>query len=98
MNCEIICVGTELLLGETLNTNSAYIAGRLSQAGVNVYKHTVVGDNPERLKSAVEYALTANDAVVLTGGLGPTCDDLTKETVAAYFDKKMVLDEHALMI
>lgn len=96
MNCEIICVGTELLLGETLNTNSAYIAGRLSQAGVNVYKHTVVGDNPERLKSVVEYALTANDAVVLTGGLGPTCDDLTKETVAAYFDKTMVLDERAL--
>lgn len=96
MNCEIICVGTELLLGGTLNTNSAYIAGKLSEAGINVYKHTIVGDNPERLKAALESAFAANDTVILTGGLGPTCDDLTKETVAAYFGKKMIMDERAL--
>ena len=79
---EIIAVGTELLLGNTANTDAQMISEGLSELGINVYFHTVVGDNPERLKSAVEIAKERADIIITTGGLGPTCDDLTKETVA----------------
>lgn len=97
MNAEILCVGTELLLGDVVNTNAAYIAQQLAGLGINVYHHTVVGDNPARLKKALNIALDRSDIVFMTGGLGPTYDDLTKETVAEYFDREMYMDEDCLV-
>ncbi len=96
MNAEIIAVGTEILLGQIVNTNAKYISEKLADAGVNVYFETVVGDNPERLKTSLELAFSRVDTVILTGGLGPTQDDLTKETVAAYFNKKLIRDEYSM--
>ena len=85
MNAEIISVGTELLLGETINTDAADVARLLSEFGINVFWQTVVGDNPGRVKEALKEALSRADLVITTGGLGPTEDDLTKEMVAEYF-------------
>lgn len=96
MNAEILCVGTELLLGDTVNTNAAFIARELAGCGIGCYYQTVVGDNPERLKSTLEHAFSRADIVITTGGLGPTYDDLTKETVAAYFGREMELHEESL--
>ena len=96
MVAEIISVGTELLLGDIVNTNAQYIAKSLARIGIEVYYQTVVGDNSERLKSALNIAFGRADMVVMTGGLGPTKDDLTKELVAEYFGKKLVLDEEVL--
>lgn len=93
---EILCVGTELLLGDIVNTNAAFLSQRLAELGINVYRHTVVGDNPKRLKVALESALESADLVITSGGLGPTYDDLTKETVAEYFDREMREDKHSL--
>ena len=92
MNCEIISVGTELLLGEIVNLDAQTIAQGLSEQGINVYYHTVVGDNPERLRQALAIAKERADMIITTGGLGPTADDLTKETIAAAFGKKLVMD------
>jgi nicotinamide-nucleotide amidase len=88
---EILCVGTELLLGDIINTNAAYLSRELAGLGISVYHQTVVGDNPERLKAAVSLALSRSDLVVMTGGLGPTCDDLTRETVAELFGRELVM-------
>ena len=89
INCaEILCVGTEILIGDIINTNAAYISKRLAALGVNQYHQGVVGDNPERLKFYLKAALSRADLVILTGGLGPTYDDLTKETVAELMGKK----------
>lgn len=96
MNAEILCVGTEILLGDIVNTNAAYIAKELAQMGINVYHHTVVGDNAERLKECLKIAFERCDIVFMTGGLGPTYDDLTKETVAEYFDRAMRMDDECL--
>ena len=96
MKAEILCVGTELLLGDIVNTNAAYIAKELANLGIDVYNQAVVGDNPDRLKESLEQAFQRNDIVVMTGGLGPTYDDLTKETVAQLFGKKMVLHQESL--
>ena len=93
---EILCVGTELLLGEVINTNAAYISKKLAEFGVSVFHHAVVGDNPERLKAALDLALSRSDLVVMSGGLGPTFDDLTKETVAAKFGLSMHTDKATL--
>ena len=93
MVAEIISVGTEILLGDILNTNARYIAKRLSQIGIEVYYQTVVGDNYDRLKGALNTAFDRSDVVVLTGGLGPTKDDLTKELVADYFGKDLVFNQ-----
>ena len=82
MNAELIAVGTELLLGDTINTDAAEVARLLSELGINVYWQTVVGDNRARLEQAVQLARTRADLIITTGGLGPTCDDLTKEVVA----------------
>lgn len=82
MNAELIAVGTELLLGDTINTDAAAVARLLSELGINVYWQTVVGDNRARLEQAVQLARTRADLIITTGGLGPTCDDLTKEVVA----------------
>ncbi|HAN44716.1 MAG TPA: competence/damage-inducible protein A [Ruminococcaceae bacterium] len=96
MNAEILCVGTELLLGDIVNTNAAFIAKELAQIGVNVYYQSVVGDNSERLKSSQKLALSRSDIVITTGGLGPTYDDLTKEAVAEFFNRKMKMHEPSL--
>ena len=93
---EIICVGTELLMGSTLNTNATEIAAALAGIGLNLYHSSVVGDNPVRLAEAVKLALSRADIVITTGGLGPTYDDLTKETVAACMGKKLVLHPECL--
>ncbi len=90
---EIISVGTELLLGNIVNTDARDISQMLSEIGINVYFHTVVGDNPERLKDAVNIARSRADIIITTGGLGPTYDDLTKQTLAEAFGKKLVFDE-----
>ena len=95
MNCELISVGTELLLGEILNTNAQYLSVELAKLGIGVYYQTTVGDNPKRLKDAVSSALERSDMVILTGGLGPTADDLTKETVAEYFGLKLIRDKRS---
>jgi len=92
MVAQIICVGTELLLGDVVNTNAADIARMLARLGIGVYHQSVVGDNPERLSQELDDAFSRCDLVLLTGGLGPTYDDLTKQTVARWFGKPLVLD------
>ncbi len=82
MRAELIAVGTELLLGSIANTDGAYLSRRLAEMGIDVMHHTVVGDNVERLQKAVRLALSRADIVILSGGLGPTTDDITKEAVA----------------
>ncbi len=96
MTAEIIAVGTELLLGETTNTDARFVAEKLSEMGISVYHHTVVGDNPERLRRVLEIACARADIIVSIGGLGPTVDDLTKETIASFFGKALYLDEASL--
>lgn len=92
-NVELISVGTELLLGNILNTDAQFLSQELSKLGMNVYYQTVVGDNPERLRLAVEMAKRRADVIITTGGLGPTCDDLTKQTLAKTFGKELVFHE-----
>lgn len=87
---ELIAVGTELLLGNICNTDAQMISQALSALGINVFYHTVVGDNPERAKAAVEIAKGRADIIITTGGLGPTCDDLTKQVLAEAFGKQLV--------
>ena len=93
---EIIAVGTELLLGNIANTNAQEISESLSTLGINVFWHTVVGDNPVRLKEALEVARHRADVIITTGGLGPTYDDLTKQTICEAFGQKMVLHRDIL--
>jgi len=93
---EIISTGTEILLGKTLNTSAFYLTGQLTGLGVEVRYHTTVGDHRERLYNAVQEALSRSNMVVLTGGLGPTADDLTKEIIAKAFNVKMNLDIDSL--
>ncbi len=93
MIAELICVGTELLMGQVLNTNAHFIAKELAPSGIDMYHQVVVGDNPKRLTEAIETALSRADVVLLSGGLGPTDDDLTKETVAKVMGKELVLYE-----
>ena len=96
MNAEILAVGTELLMGQIANTNAQYISRRLNDIGVNVYFHSVVGDNPHRLQECMDIAFRRSDAVIMTGGLGPTQDDLTKETVSGHMGRKLVLHDESL--
>ena len=93
---EILCTGEELLLGDIVNTNAAFLSERLTDLGICVYHHSVVGDDPHRLGECVEEGLSRSDIVIISGGLGPTKDDLTKETVAALFGRKMKLHEPSL--
>ena len=93
LTAEIISVGTELLLGNTVNTDARDVSLALSELGINVFFHTVAGDNPERLTQAVEIAKGRADILITTGGLGPTYDDLTKQTLAEAFGKKLVFHE-----
>lgn len=96
MNAEIIAVGTELLLGQITNTNAKFISEKLANIGINVYYHTVVGDNTRRLQEAIQIAEKRADMLIFTGGLGPTKDDLTKETIAATLQEELAYDEVAL--
>ena len=96
MDAEIIAVGTELLLGDVLNTNAQYLSKELAGLGMNLYFQTVVGDNRVRLLQAYRNAFARADLVIATGGLGPTEDDLTKEAAAEYFHREMVLHQESL--
>ncbi|MDR0879394.1 MAG: competence/damage-inducible protein A [Clostridioides sp.] len=95
MKAEIISVGTELLLGDIVNTNARYISRELAKLGIEVYKQITVGDNEDRLYDTFEESLKRSDLVVTTGGLGPTTDDLTKEVAAKFFNQELVLHEHS---
>lgn len=90
---EILSIGTELLMGQIANTNAQYLSQKLPEAGLGVFYHSVVGDNPERVVECLNYALSRSDIIITTGGLGPTQDDLTKEVIAKALDLKMILDE-----
>ncbi|MFJ7849414.1 competence/damage-inducible protein A [Peribacillus sp. NPDC097206] len=96
MDAEIIAVGSELLLGQINNTNGRFLSQQFAEMGVNVFYHTVVGDNDRRLQQAIEIAESRANLIVFTGGLGPTKDDLTKETISRHIGKKLVFDEDAL--
>lgn len=96
MNAEIIAVGSELLLGQITNTNARFISTQLSELGINVYYHTVVGDNAQRLLDAIEVAKQRADLIIFSGGLGPTKDDLTKEIIAQYLQTELVQDDSAM--
>lgn len=93
MNCEVVAVGTELLLGQVVDTNSAWIGEQLAAAGIDSFHQTKVGDNHERLVGALELALGRSDAVIVCGGLGPTPDDITREALAAVMGAELVRDE-----
>ena len=95
MTAEIICVGTELLLGNIVDTNAAFLSEKLAYLGINCYFQTVVGDNRDRLLSVINTALSRADILIFSGGLGPTEDDLTKETVAEALGKKLIRDKWA---
>ena len=95
MTVELICVGTELLLGNIVNTNAAFISEKCAMLGLSMYYQSVVGDNPGRLEEMVKTAMKRSDIIILSGGLGPTQDDLTKETVAKVMGKKLVEDQKA---
>ena len=95
MNAEILSVGTELLLGNIVNTDARDLSLALSELGINVYWQSVVGDNPTRVRQALAVAAERADLIVTTGGLGPTCDDLTKQTVAEFFGVPMYFDRRA---
>ncbi len=96
MVCEILSIGTELLMGQIANTDAQYISRHLAELGIMVYRQTTVGDNPARVKEALSTAVSRSDLVITTGGLGPTEDDLTKEVVAEHFGLPMELDQKSL--
>ena len=95
MKAEIIAVGTEILTGQIVNTNAQFLSEKLAEIGVDVYFQTAVGDNEARLMSLLEIASSRSSLVILTGGLGPTEDDLTKQTLAKFLGKALVFDPQA---
>ena len=96
MIAELIAVGTELLLGDVANTDAQIVSRGLSALGVTVHHHTVVGDNPQRLADALETARDRADIIITTGGLGPTYDDLTKQTICKTFGRELELHQDIL--
>ncbi|REE94492.1 nicotinamide-nucleotide amidase [Paenibacillus taihuensis] len=96
MRAEIIAVGTELLLGQTVNTNATYLSQGLAELGIDVYFQTVVGDNAARIRQAIELARTRADLIIFTGGLGPTQDDLTKDALADYLNRSIELHQPSM--
>lgn len=96
MQSEIICIGTELLLGHIVNTNATYISQKLAEIGINLYYHSVVGDNPERLGSILKASLERSDIIITTGGLGPTVDDITLETISKVTHRPLILNRKEL--
>nr|WP_319218776.1 competence/damage-inducible protein A [uncultured Trichococcus sp.] len=97
MNAEIISVGTELLMGQIVNSDAAFIAKELTGLGIDSYFQTVVGDNPGKIKEVIKIAESRSELLIFTGGLGPTQDDLTKQTVADHLGEELVMDEEGLM-
>ncbi|MGT2958293.1 competence/damage-inducible protein A [Streptococcus bovimastitidis] len=95
MNAEIIAVGTEILTGQIVNTNAQFISEKMAEIGVDVYYQTAIGDNEKRLLDVIEMASRRSDLIILTGGLGPTEDDLTKQTLARFLGKTLVFDQQA---
>ena len=95
MRVELISVGTELLLGDIVNTNTAYLSKELAALGIGVYRQTTIGDNSERLLQTLDAAFSENDTVIITGGLGPTDDDITKECAAQYFGRDFYFHEYS---
>lgn len=95
MTAEIVCVGTEILLGNIVNTNAVYISQKCAGLGIPIYYQTAIGDNEKRLEQMVKTAFERSDIVIFSGGLGPTEDDLTKETVAKALGTPLVEDEHS---
>lgn len=93
MNAEIIAVGTELLLGQVVNSNASYLSSELASLGIDVFHHTVVGDNEQRLREAIEIAEKRADVILFSGGLGPTKDDITKQVLADYLGLSLRIDE-----
>lgn len=93
MIAEIVAIGTELLMGQIVNSDAQYLSRRLQSLGISVYYHTTVGDNPQRMRDTLALALSRSDVVITTGGLGPTQDDLSKEIVAEYLKLPMIFDE-----
>ncbi|HBY92595.1 MAG TPA: competence/damage-inducible protein A, partial [Chloroflexi bacterium] len=96
MNVEIVTIGTELLLGQIVDTNAAWLAQQLAELGLNLYRKTTVGDNSERIVAALREALERSQVVITSGGLGPTVDDKTREAVARATGRELVLDETLL--
>ncbi|MCI1946504.1 competence/damage-inducible protein A [Clostridium luticellarii] len=96
MKAEILCVGTEILLGDIVNTNAQFISRQLANLGIEVFHQSVVGDNPDRLLEELENGFKRSDIIITTGGLGPTPDDLTKETGAKFFNRELILDKNSL--
>jgi nicotinamide-nucleotide amidase len=96
MKAEIIAVGSELLLGQITNTNATFISSKLAEIGIDVYYQTVVGDNPSRLDEVINIARQRADILIFTGGLGPTKDDMTKETIVKHIGTTLVTDDEAL--
>lgn len=96
MKAELIAVGTEILTGQIVNTNAQFLSEKCAELGIDVYFHTAVGDNEQRLLSVLEVASKRSELVILCGGLGPTEDDLTKQTLAAFLGRKLVFDEKAM--
>lgn len=96
MKAEIIAIGTEILLGQIINTNPSYLSQKLAELGIDVYHQSTVGDNPERLIEAIREGMTRSDIVITTGGLGPTVDDITLESIARFLARKLVLDKKVL--
>ena len=95
MRVELVSVGTELLLGDIVNTNTAYLSKELAALGFGVFRQTTVGDNRERLIKTLDSAFLENDTVIITGGLGPTDDDITKECAAEYFGREFYFHEYS---
>ena len=95
MIAEIVAIGTELLMGQILDTDAQYLSRRLQSLGVSVYHHQTVGDNPQRMRDALALALSRSDVVITTGGLGPTQDDISKEIAAELTGREMVFDENS---
>ena len=93
MVAEIINVGTELLLGDIVNTNAQYLSKELAKLGIDIYFQTVVGDNCERLQRAIDQAFSRAGLIIMTGGLGPTKDDVTKAAAADYLGRKLVFNQ-----
>ncbi|MEK7397253.1 MAG: competence/damage-inducible protein A [Candidatus Poribacteria bacterium] len=96
MKCELLFVGTELLLGQIVNTNAVYLGENLANLGVDLYYSSVVGDNLDRIKDAITHALSRSDLTIITGGLGPTFDDITREGITEALGRELIFDEEVM--
>ena len=96
MGAELLTIGTELLLGQIVDTNASWMAQQLAEAGVDVYYKSTVGDNWGRIEAAIRLAMSRADVIIMTGGLGPTEDDLTRDVLAAVLNRPLRLDSHVL--